>query len=380
MNKVKRIAIVANTSFNIINFRTGLIKALKKNDYEVILIAPEDKHTEELISLTNCPFYPLKGLARKGTNPLKDLLLIAEFFYLYRKLNPDIVLQYTIKPNIYGTIGAFLSGTKSICTVTGLGYVFLNKGVSSTIAKWLYKIAFNLTEKVLFQNNDDRKLFCESKLVKQSKAGYVPGSGMDTDYFHPSYCSPLPEKNLTTTFVMIARLLIDKGLREFITAARNIKRIYPTSKFILLGDLDEQNPAGISREELNNFIKEGFIDYRGFVKDTRKVICEADVVVLPSYREGMPRVILEGMAMGKPCIVSDAPGCRDTIEEGISGYFCKTADAYSLQTAMERFIHTPETERIKMGMAARKRVEETFSLHKVAETYLELIRQMEAIE
>lgn len=374
MDTIKRIAIVANTSFNIINFRLGLIKSLKTNGYEVILIAPEDKHTEELIRLSGCPFHPIKGLARKGTNPLKDLLLIIEFFFLYRKLKPDIVLQYTIKPNIYGSIGAFLSRTKSICTVTGLGYVFLNKGISSSIAKWLYKIAFRLSGKVLFQNEDDRRLFISEKLAKQEKTGYVPGSGLDIEYFHPSFCLPQQRSKASDTFVMIARLLVDKGLREYISAAKLIKAKHPSSKFILVGDLDENNPAGISQQELDGWIKEDFIDYRGFVKDTRAIICEADAVVLPSYREGMPRVVLEGMAMGKPCITSDAPGCRDTIEEGISGFFCKTADADSLQSALERFIHATDAERLKMGMAARKRVEETFSQNRVTATYLQLIR------
>lgn len=374
MNKHPKIGVVANTSFNIINFRMGLIKALIQNGYDVVIIAPEDDHTAQL-KASGVPFYPIKGLSRKGSNPIKDLLLAIEFFLIYRKLNLNVALQYTIKPNIYGSLGGFLAGVKTVSTVTGLGYVFLNKGFTSTVAKWLYKIAFTFTGKVLFQNQDDYQLFINERLVKAEKADVVPGSGIDTQFFHPDFCGQQMKDPKTTTFVMIARLLIDKGLREYVDAARMVRKVKPDTTFLLAGDLDQGNPAGISKEELDAWIKEGVIDYRGFQKDTRAVICVSDAVVLPSYREGMPRVILEGMSMGKPCITTDTPGCRDTVVNGESGYLCKVADATSLADSLLQFIDLSPEARQEMGRKSRLRAENVYSMERVTSEYLTLLKK-----
>lgn len=374
MKKHLKIGVVANTSFNILNFRMGLIKALLQNGYDVVIIAPEDEHTAQL-KASGIPFFPIKGLSRKGSNPIKDLMLAIEFFFIYRKLNLNVALQYTIKPNIYGSLGGFLAGVKTVSTVTGLGYVFLNKGLTSTIAKWLYKIAFTFTGKVLFQNQDDYQLFVNEGLVKVDKADVVPGSGIDTQFFHPDFCKKQTKDGHSTSFVMIARLLIDKGLREYIEAARLVKKVQADAHFVLAGDLDQGNPAGIKKEELDAWIKEGVIDYRGFQKDTRAVICAADAVVLPSYREGMPRVILEGMSMGKPCITTDTPGCRDTIVNGESGFLCKVADAPSLADSLLKFVNLTTDERSQMGRKSRMRAENEYSIERVTSEYLSLLKK-----
>jgi glycosyltransferase involved in cell wall biosynthesis len=348
----KRISVVSNTSFNIVNFRLGLIKSLQNAGHSVVAIAPHDNYSDVLIQ-EGIDFIPLEILSRKGTNPLKDILLIKEFYKLYKKEKIDITLQYTIKPNIYGTIATIFGKTKSICTVTGLGYVFLNNNLSSKIAKILYKIAFKFANKVLFQNNDDLALFKELNLVNTKKSLVVAGSGIDTRLFNLENFTRT--KNNGVHFLMIARLLVDKGIREYVAAARIVKQLHPETVFSIIGDIDLENPASIHKEELETWKREGVITFLGHKSDVRQDIANCDCVVLPSYREGLPRAILEGMAMSKPCIVSDVPGCRHTIDHEINGYLCNVKDEKNLADTIIRYINTPEEVKIKDGIKCKKK-------------------------
>lgn len=374
MTKSLNIGIVANTAFNIYNFRLGLIKFLQQEGHTVWAIAPADDYIP-LIEKNNIPFVEVKHLSRKGTNPIYDLQLCNEFRKIYHSLQLDVVLQYTIKPNIYGTLAARMAGTKAICTVTGLGYTFLNKSVASTIAHQLYKVAFNFAEKVLFQNADDLQIFTENKLVNKKKTMTVPGSGIDTNKFNPTFCTSKKKDNITR-FLMIGRLLNDKGINEYIAAAQKILAEQKTAEFHLLGDIDNNNPAAIQKEELEKWITDGIITYHGYTKDTRPYICEADCIVLPSYREGMPRAILEGMAMSKPCITTDAAGCKDSIEDNVSGFLCRTADINSLKEKFELFLALEEKQRIQMGENARKRATTIFSEDAVCLIYKNILLKL----
>ncbi len=373
MTKPLNIGIVANTAFNIYNFRLGLIKALSQEGHHVFAIAPAD-HYVDLLKENNVHFIDVKQLSRKGTNPIHDLKLVNEFRNIYKQNKLDIVLQYTIKPNIYGTFAAKLSGTKTICTVTGLGYTFLNKSIASKVAHRLYRLAFSFADKVLFQNSDDVQTFLDNKLVDKNKTQIVPGSGIDTIHFSPDFCAA--KKDDVIRFLMIGRLLKDKGVYEYAAAAKAILQKYKNVAFHLLGEIDNQNPSAIKKEELDAWIKDDILHYHEHTKDTRPYICQSDCVVLPSYREGMPRVILEGMAMGKPCITTDAPGCKDSIIDGESGFICKVADAISLQEKMEYFISLNETYKNEIGISARKRAENTFSTQNINKIYLELLRKL----
>lgn len=373
MTKPLNIGIVANTAFNIYNFRLGLIKALSQEGHHVFAIAPAD-HYVDLLKENNVHFIEVKQLSRKGTNPIHDLKLVNEFRNIYKQNKLDIVLQYTIKPNIYGTFAAKLSGTKTICTVTGLGYTFLNKSIASKVAHRLYRLAFSFADKVLFQNSDDVQTFLDNKLVDKNKTQIVPGSGIDTIHFSPDFCAA--KKDDVIRFLMIGRLLKDKGVYEYAAAAKAILQKYKNVAFHLLGEIDNQNPSAIKKEELDAWIKDDILHYHEHTKDTRPYICQSDCVVLPSYREGMPRVILEGMAMGKPCITTDAPGCKDSIIDGESGFICKVADAISLQEKMEYFISLNETYKNEIGISARKRAENTFSTQNINKIYLELLRKL----
>lgn len=369
---MKKVGVIANTSWNILNFRKGLINAIKEAGHEVVIIAPKDEHSSELESL-NYQIVYVKGLSRKGTNPLKDLLLVFELAKIYNRLQLDIVLQYTIKPNIYGSLAGLLTGTKTISTVTGLGYVFLNKGASSTIAKLLYKIAFKFTHLVFFQNSDDKALFENEGLVSSEKSRLVHGSGIDTTFYHPDYKSPLPGFADKTTFLMIARLLKDKGVYEYISASEKLKKKYPDTNFLLLGDQDSGNPAAVDEKDIQKWKSENIVELLGFKKNTRDYIANADVVVLPSYREGIPRVILEAFAMAKPCITTDAPGCKHTVDNGINGLICKVADAEDLYQKMEDFLLLSEERKTEMGKSARQKAVNIYSIDIIVKTYLRLI-------
>jgi len=373
MTKPLNIGIVANTAFNIYNFRLGLIKALQAEGHHVFAIAPSDNYVD-LLKENKINFIEVKQLSRKGTNPIHDLKLINEFRNIYKKNKLDVVLQYTIKPNIYGTFAAKLTGTKTICTVTGLGYTFLNKSIVSKVAHRLYRLAFTFADKVLFQNSDDVKTFIDNKLVNQNKTQIVPGSGIDTDRFSPDFCTTKKEE--TIRFLMIGRLLKDKGVYEYVAAARNILQKNNKVEFHLLGEIDNQNPSAIKKEELENWIQNGSIFYHEHTKDTRPFICNADCVVLPSYREGMPRVILEGLAMGKPCITTDAPGCKDAVVDGESGFICKTANVASLEQKLQEFILLDNVYKIQIGINARNRAIYTFSMKHITSIYLEELRNL----
>ena len=254
MTKKLNIGVVANTAFNIYNFRLGLIKELQAKGYHVIAIAPADNYVE-LLCENDIEFIEVKNLARKGTNPFNDLRLVNELRNIYKKYKLDVVLQYTIKPNIYGTIAAQLTKTKTICTVTGLGYTFLNKSMASMVALRLYRLAFSFADKVLFQNRDDEQTFIENHLVDKNKTQIIPGSGIDTERFSSDFC--LEKKDDIIRFLMIGRLLKDKGIYEYAEAAKNIRQKYKDVEFHLLGEIDNQNPSAIKKEELQSWINDG---------------------------------------------------------------------------------------------------------------------------
>jgi len=368
-----KIAVVSNTSFNIVNFRLGLMRALKKAGHDVVAIAPEDDYSQTILD-NDFRFIPLHKMTRSGTNPLRDLFLIAELRKVYGENNIDIALQYTIKPNIYGTLATVFSHTQAICTVTGLGYVFLNKNLSAHIAKVLYKISFFFAKKIIFQNDDDKDLFIEKNLVSASKVLVVAGSGIDTAQFNiHNYSS---SNNSYTTFVMIARMLIDKGVYEYIEAAKTIKIHYPNTKFMYVGDIDTSYPSSVAIQDYTSWKEDAIVEFLGHQKDVRPYIAISDCVVLPSYREGLPRVIIEGMAMSKACIVTDVPGCRQTIDENISGYFCKVKDADSLAAVMEKYIVLSKEKREEMSHQARRKAEQVFDITAICNMYLNLINSL----
>ncbi|MFN4254024.1 MAG: glycosyltransferase family 4 protein [Saprospiraceae bacterium] len=366
------IAVIANTSWNLHNFRRSLIRRLMSEGFEVVAIAPTDEFSEKVRSL-GCRFAPLESLERKGTNPFGDVRLAREFARIFRREKISVALTFTIKPNIYGSVAGWIAGVPTVATVTGLGYTFLEPGILQTITRRLYKFAFSKSARVVFQNADDREVFLQGRLAPAAKTMLIRGSGIDTTHFAPQ---PQSLENERLTFLFIARLLFHKGIREYVEAARIVHEKRPNTLFQIAGDLDPGNPSAITEADLQSWLARPEIEYLGHLSDTRPAMAKADVVVLPSYREGLPRVILEALSMSKPIVTTDTAGCRDTLIENENGYLAPVGDAAGLADAMLRMTNLTAVERHAMGEKSRQLALQEFDEKIVQAKYLEIIRSL----
>lgn len=364
----QKIGIVANTSWNLYNFRLPLIQELNQF-YEVCIIAPEDESTKYW-KTEGYSFIALHHLSRKGKNPWQDILLSRELFRILKRNQIQLVLLYTIKPNIYGSIAAYLAQVPCICTVTGLGYSFLNNNIVSKLAHFLYRVSFRLSDMVIFQNQDDKELFLQKKLVQQSKAFIVRGSGIDCKRFTISNKVTHSEPFI---FLFVGRLLHDKGIIEFLEAVRLFE--LGKCEAWIVGDIDRDNPSAISEASLHSYENDSRFKFFGHCNDVEKIMREADVVVLPSYREGLPRVMLEALALAKPVIATDVPGCRDTVLDGINGFLCQVKDSADLYLKMKKMMACTDEERRLMGMQGRALAEREFDVPVINSFYLSHIQQ-----
>ncbi len=350
-----RIGIVVNSSWNIYNFRAGLVKSLLKNGHQVVAIAPNDEYAEKIKSW-GCEFFHV-NMDCKGSNPLKDLNLIWQLRNAYKQSKLDAVLHFTIKPNIYGTLAAKSLGIPSVNNITGVGTAFMHNNLTSWVAQLLYRLSFKFPKKVFFQNEDDKKLFLKRKLVRIELTDIVPGSGIDVEHFKPQK-QMIPNKSFT--FLMVARLLYDKGICEYIDAIRLMRSNYINAKFQILGKIESEKSLGITKSELDEWINEGLIEYLGTTDDVRKYVSKADCVVLPSYREGTPRTLLEAASMGKPIVATDVPGCRETVQHGYNGYLCQVKNAFDLAAKMTQIYQLDNESRMLMGINSRNYVIQKF--------------------
>ncbi|MBN3763280.1 glycosyltransferase family 4 protein [Burkholderia sp. Ac-20365] len=377
-----RIALVCNTSFAIYTYRQGLIRALVARGVEVTVIAPRDR-TTSLLEQMGCRFIALH-VASKGTNPRDDLLTMWSLYRLYRTLRPHVVFHYTIKPNIYGTIAAKLAGVDSVAVTTGLGYVFIQKSRAAHIAKLMYRFAFRFPREIWFLNKDDEAAFVDQKLlVHPERARLLHGEGVDLEQFA---FTPLKQrenngenKQAAFSFVLIGRLLWDKGVGEYVEAARQLRAKYPYARFQLLGPVGVDNPSAISQADVDAWVREGVIDYLGEAHDVRPLIAAADCVVLPSYREGVPRTLMEASAMGRPIVATDVPGCREVVADGVNGLLCEARNVDSLAAKLAQMLDMSDDERRAMGERGREKVAQEFDERGVVERYKGLIRQLTGI-
>ncbi|GAB4497959.1 MAG: glycosyltransferase family 4 protein [Saprospiraceae bacterium] len=365
-----KIAFVANTAWNLWNFRRWLIEMLENEGFEIVCLAPEDGLQEKLRGIKNLHFLPLKHLSRKSLSPFSNLQTLAELTRLLRRQRPDLAIFYTIKPNIFGCLAAHMAGIPAIATVEGLGYAANAPPFFKKIIFNLYHLAFLFAQKVVFLNSDDEAEFLARHVVPAAKTLVVKGTGVDTTHFSP-------EENAAAepVFLFIGRLLSDKGIREFVQAAKGVKEVFPQARFQILGSPDAGNPASIEHAELSHWIENQSVEYLGQTDDVRPHIARASVIVLPSYREGMPRVLLEGMAMGKPIITTNSVGCRDTVEEGRNGFIVPSENAEALTDAMLRFLKLPPAQQLAMGHYSRQKAATEFSNEVVLPQYLQLIRE-----
>ena len=361
----KSIAIVINTSWNIYNFRLGLLRALQKDGYKIIAIAPKDVYSEKLETL-GFEYHEIK-MNNKGTNPVEDIKLIWDFYRLYQKIKPDALLMYTIKPNIYGSMAAGILGIPVISNISGLGTVFLSNGFSSKVARLLYKIALKIPKKVFYQNSYDRELFVSSGLVDMERTDLLPGSGIDTERFKP-IDSVGEEKEDIVRFLFVARLLKDKGLLEYVDAARAFIQ-HDNVECNIMGAFYPGNPTAISENEMQVWEDAGVVHYLGVSDDVPSVMRKHDCIVLPSYREGLSRVLLEAASLEKPIITTDVPGCKEVVDDGINGYLCNVKSVSSLIEKMHKVLLLSPRERDEMGKKGRVKVISEFDEKFVIEKY-----------
>ncbi len=364
-----KVIIALNTAWNLVNFRAGLIRALVAEGYEVVAVAPNDEYAPRLAEL-GCRFVALP-MDNKGTHPGRDFLLFFRFLNLLQRERPDVFLGYTIKPNVYGSLAAHVLGIPVVNNIAGLGAVFIRDNWLTRLARLLYKAALSRSCHVFFQNNEDIQLFVEQGLVAADKVSRLPGSGIDINVFRYTPMQPL--ENRPFRFLLAARLLWDKGVGEYVEAARMARRKYPTAKFQLLGFLDVKNPTAVSSAQMDDWVNEGVVEYLGVADDVKPYFIAADCVVLPSYREGVPRSLLEAAAIGRPIVTTDAIGCRDAVEDGLNGLLCRVADAGDLADKLQRMMELSFEERLLMGQAGRNKMEREFDEIIVIRRYLEVI-------
>lgn len=367
-----KILFSSNISWSIFNFRSDLLKTLKDQGFEVYVMASKDDYSQRLID-QGFHFKELK-VNNNSTNPLMDLMLIFNYYQLYKKIKPDIILHNAIKPNIYGTIAAGLLRIPTINNISGLGTLFIKKSFPTKIAKLLYWFSQKFASVVLFQNPHDLSLFVEKGLVAKEKADLIPGSGVDTDRFSPKNFDQNQSEKLQ--FLFVGRLLVDKGIMEYMEAARQLKKKYKNVDFNILGPFYEDNSTTITPEVLDKWVSEKIINYLGTTDHVEEVFAVTDCLVLPSYREGLSKVLIEASSMALPIVTTNVPGCKDVVIDGETGYLCNPRDADDLAEKMEKMILLEESERITFGNNARERAKNVFDIKIVIEKYVNTIQDV----
>lgn len=360
---------MASQSVTLVNFRGDLIKEMVNNGHEVIAIGPEPGFESSLASL-GASFIQLP-MARAGINPLADLMLFFRILKLVHRMKPDVVLSCHVKPVVYGSLAARCAGVSNVyALITGLGYAFVANSLKAKLIRQLtsllYRLACAACSKVIFQNRDDIEEFVQAGIISESKCELVNGSGVNLERFTPV---PLAPK---TVFLMICRLIRDKGVFEYMQAARQVRQRYPEVRFQLLGPLDA-NPSSLRYADIQPYTDDGSLDYLGETDDVRPYIGAARVCVLPSYREGTPRSLLEAMAMGRPIVATDVPGCRETVAHGVNGLLVPVKDSEALAAACSWFVENSGAAK-EMGQASLNLCLERFDVGKVNTKMLEIMQ------
>lgn len=359
------IVLSANLAWNLVNFRAPLIRALIADGYRVIAVSPADEHVARLRDM-GCEWCEMP-MDNKGTSPAADSKLFLRYLALLREIRPAAFLGYTIKPNVYGVLAARMLGIPTFPNVSGLGTAFIKENWVTRVVHRLYRTAFAGATRIFFQNPEDRALFETLGLAPRDRTTTIPGSGIDLAHFAPRVRPAREEAEIV--FLLIARLLRDKGVGEYVEAARMLRANNPNARFLLAGPLGVDNRTAISREEVDKWVAEGTIEYCGALADVRDQIVACDVVVLPSYREGAPRTLIEAAAMARATVATDVPGCRHVVENGVTGLLCKVRDSADLARAMQDMIGRGRAGCDAMGQAGRALMARDFDEKLVVEAY-----------
>jgi galacturonosyltransferase len=361
-----KILILANSASGLCSFRIELLERLVKDGYEVVVSVPNDDRVKD-IQAVGARIMPTK-IHSRSTNPFKDLHLLMHYLKLVKNENPDVVLTYTIKPNVYGGMAARLANVPYIVNITGLGTAVEKPGLLQKITVAMYKVAMKKASCIFFQNKGNEQFFA-SKNIRNDVHRIIPGSGVNLDRF---ICRDYPQKNQPLRFVFISRIMKEKGIEEYIAAAKHFKALYPNMEFHILGRCEE-----VYELRLKEFQKLGIIIYHGVQKDVRPYIAQANCTIHPTfYPEGMSNVVLESAATGRPVITTRRYGCMEAIEDGVTGFLFEERNTEELITCIEKFIAMSHQERVAMGKAAHEKIEREFSRQIVVNAYIEEIKKL----
>lgn len=365
----RRVWIAANTSWYVYNFRGNLISHLVEAGYEVTAYAPPDAYVPRIEAL-GAKHVPLR-LDSSSVNPLRELAAILRMLLTLRSGKPDLVLTFTPKVNIYASLAARLAGFLVIANVSGLGQSFGSRAWLEWVTTRLYRLALRVPCVVFFQNEEDRTFFIQAGLVEAAKTRRLPGSGVDLLRFTPQ---PMHGATGNFVFLLASRMIWDKGIGVFVEAARIVKLDYPNAEFRLLGGVDPGNPASVPPVQIVGWEAEGLVRHLGMTDDVPTHYAQADCVVLPSYyREGVPRALLEAAAMAIPIITTDTPGCRDAVEDNVTGFLCAPTDVDDLAKKMLAMLRLPPEAREAMGRAGRQKMERAFDERLVIGAYIDVV-------
>lgn len=366
-SKKMKIIFFSNSSWSIYNFRKNLIKKLIQKGHKIFILSSKDSSTIKLKKI-GCKFVEIK-MDNNKINILKDLVLLFDIKKKLQNIKPDYILNFTIKPLIFGTFIANLMNIRAICMMTGLGTVFIKKNFLTLVVIFLYKVSFSKVYKVIFQNKDDRKKFNDLGIVNRKKSIISPGSGVDLNFFRFKKNS-FKKK---TKFLFFGRLLKEKGVNEFIEVAVRFNKLKLNCEFQIIGSLDKKNPSSISKINLKKFLKYKNNKFQNFKLDVRSSIQWANCVVLPSYREGTPRGLLEALSVGRPIITTNAVGCKEVIENGKNGYAVKIKDVNSLFDAIKTFHNLSLKNKFQMSNYSRNFVSNKFNENLVIKIYEKIL-------
>jgi glycosyltransferase involved in cell wall biosynthesis len=360
-----KILVLANFGMGLYNFRKELLEELIKQNNEVYISLPNDQYVPKLKKI-GCKFLDTH-LDRRGTNPLKDLRLLFDYIRILNRIKPDIVLTYTIKPNVYGGIACAVTKTPYITNVTGLGTSVENKGLMQKVTLMLYRLGLKKADCVFFQNETNRKFFIDNKIVKNNTRS-IPGSGVNLMQ-HKFEKYPLPDNKVG--FLFIGRIMKAKGIEELLDAAKLVKEKYTDVQFDLIGGIEENY-----KEKLDEFESLDIVKYHGQQEDVHSFIRRSHAIILPSYHEGLANVLLESASSGRPVLASRVPGCIETFEDGLTGFGFEAKNVDSLVKAITRFINIPYNQKKEMGLAGRRKIEKEFDRNIVIQSYLQEINSI----
>lgn len=368
---MKTIVFNSNTLWSIVQFRLHIIKVLSQQ-YHIVCIGDNRYSEVQLEILTQLGVeVVLLPLDKKSINPIKELIYFFKLYKIYKRIKPDITIHYTIKPNIYGSLVSRVLNIKNIAVVTGLGSSYLQNNVITFLTKYLYTLAFAKARYIFFLNSEDRNYFLERKMVQINQVVMLPGEGVDTNLFPALRYSVDKE----IVFVMVTRLLRDKGIYEYIEAIQNIADTIK-AQFFLVGAYDFENPSAISEKEIQGWVAKGYITYLPPTKNILSIYEMADVIVLPSYREGLSRVLLEAMSCERFIITTNVVGCRELCDDEINGFLVEAYDANALAKAIEKAYMQGKESLYLMAKEGRKKVLKQYSSHIVCEMYDNIINDL----